>query len=162
MSKQNQRTRSSVGEGQGATQAMDMSTLVGIWHLTIAPVQGTPVPALVTVHADGTLGSASLPVEPFLGADDRVIFVSPGHGLWEPIALNMVSFKIVGLAATERGAQAASATIRGRLGLGEDGDTLNGSYDAVVYDPAGDELATEQGALRATRITLEDQGTPAQ
>jgi hypothetical protein len=161
MSKQNQPAWPSLGDGQGAFQAMDRGSLVGAWRLTIAPVQGTPAPALVTVHADGTLSTAPLPVEPFLGAADRVIYVSPGHGLWRVSDPNTVTIKIVGLAATDRGAQAASATIRGRLDRSDDGRSLNGSYEAIVYDPSGIELAKEQGALQATRITLDDERPPA-
>jgi hypothetical protein len=110
----------------------------------------------MTIHADGTLTTASLPVEPFLGAADRVIFVSALHGLWEPVAPGTVRFKLVGLAATERGVQAAGATILGQGGLSDDGRSLSGSYEAHVFDPSGVQLATEEGALHATRITLED------
>jgi hypothetical protein len=156
MLKQNQRTRLGNTDRQDTSEPADTGSLVGAWRLTIAPLQGTPVPALVTLHADGTLSSASLPVEPFLGAADRVIFVSPGHGVWEPAGVKLVSLKIVGLAATERGAQAAGATILGRGELSADGRSISGFYAATVYDPAGVQLATEEGTLQATRITLED------
>ncbi len=156
MTMQNQRTRFNTGNRPVTPEAADMGSLVGAWRLTIAPVQGTPVPALLTLHADGTLSSASLPVEPFLGAADRVIFVSPGHGLWEPTGVKQARLKIVGLAATERGAQAAGATILGRGELSADGRSLSGSYAATVYDPAGVPMATEEGTLTATRIGLED------
>ena len=156
MLKQNQRTRLSPTDRQAASEPVDTGNLVGAWRLTIAPIQGTPVPALVTLHADGTLSSASLPVEPFLGAADRVIFVSPGAGVWEPAGVKLARLKIVGLAATERGAQAAGATILGRGELSADGRSLSGSYAATVYDPAGVPLATEEGTLQATRISLED------
>jgi hypothetical protein len=163
MSKQNQHTRPSMDDdGQDASRVMDRSSLVGAWRLTIAPAQGTPVPALISVHADGTLNMAFLPVEPFLGADDRVVFLSAGHGLWRATDPNRVGFTIVGLAATERGAQAASATINGRVDLSAEGGTFNGSYEASVYDPAGTQVAAERGALQATRITLEGQRAPAQ
>ncbi len=156
MSKQNQRTQLSQADRQATSAPAGTENLVGAWRLTIAPIQGTPVPALVTLHADGTLNSASLPVEPFLGAVDRVIFVSPGHGVWETAGVKLARLKIVGLAATERGAQAASATILGRGELSADGRSFSGSYAATVYDPAGVPLATEEGALQATRISLED------
>ena len=161
MQKQNQKNGGGVERQEGAAQAVVADSLVGAWRLNIAPVQGTPVPALITMNEDGTLITAQLPVEPFLGAADRVIFVSPGHGLWKPTEHDAASFTFVGLAATEKGVQAARATIAGRVELSPNGREFSGSYHATVFAPGGDSLATEDGALRGTRIALEmESATP--
>jgi hypothetical protein len=125
--------------------------------MTISPVQGTPAPVLATAGVDGTLVTAALPVEPFLGAADQVIFVSPGHGMWHAISDSTTHFTFVGLAASPAGTWIATATIRGSLDLAPDGATLVGSYHAVVSDPAGNELATELGQITAIRITASAQ-----
>jgi hypothetical protein len=125
---------------------------VGAWRLTLLPAQGTPAPALATLGADGTLVMAFLPVEPFLGSADQLVFISAGHGGWEPSGPGTARFTFVALAASERGALAATGTISGSLALSRDGTTVTGSYGASLADPAGNEMATEQGGVRADRI----------
>jgi hypothetical protein len=128
---------------------------VGAWRLTLSPAQGTPAPALATLGADGTLVMAFLPVEAFLGAADQVIFISGGHGSWETSGPDTARLTFVGLAATERGAWAATGTISANLTLNPDRRTVTGSYWASMADSAGNEMATEQGALRAERIVVQ-------
>ena len=161
MSKDNQRTNPRVDPNQAGGMAAAGDSPVGAWRLTLAPVQGTPTPALITIGEHGTLITASLPVEPFLGAADRVIFVSAGHGLWKATGPKTMSFTIVGLAATERGSQAASALIAGRVEINPGGHLLSGTYHATVFDPAGMAMATEDGMLQASRIELVEQVEPA-
>jgi hypothetical protein len=139
------------------TSAAD-ERFVGAWRLTLCPAQGTLAPALATLGVDGTLALDTLPVEPFLGAADNVSFVSGGHGQWQASGSGQARFTFVGLAAGERGTWEATGTISASLSLGQDGTTVTGSYWASIADPAGRELATEQGTLRAERIMVE---TPA-
>jgi hypothetical protein len=128
---------------------------VGAWRVTLLPAQGTPAPALATLGADGTLAMTTLPVEPFLGADDQMIYVSGGHGAWEAKGPDKARFTFVGLAAGERGTWAATGTISANLTLGADGATVTGSYWASIADNAGREMATEKGTLRAERISVQ-------
>jgi hypothetical protein len=67
----------------------------------------------------------------------------------------MARLTFVGLAATERGAWAATGTISANLMLSPDRTTVTGSYWASMADSAGNEMATEQGALRAERIAVQ-------
>jgi hypothetical protein len=128
---------------------------IGSWRLTIMPAQGTPVPALMTCCADGTLISSSLPVEPALGSPVDVLYVSSCHGTWEATGPDTGRCTFVGLAANGQGQPFGSATITSNVTLGSDGQTFTGSYHATVADPEGTTMATEDGLVQATRIAVE-------
>jgi hypothetical protein len=143
---------------QGAIPQDGGQELVGSWQLTISPSQGTPAPGLATFGIGGIVVTSTLVVEPALGALDRVIFISTGHGAWEANGQDTASLTLLALATDGQGRFDSAGVIHANLTLGSDGQTFSGSYMATIADPTGNTVATEQGTLQATRIIPQVRG----
>ena len=150
-----------------ATRAQDATPMagkefVGSWLLTVAEAQVPPFLALSTFGADGTVVVSPPPVvPPSPHGPASVVHTSAGHGAWEATGANTAIVTFMLLAADEQGNLFATRTIRASLMLGTDGQRFNGEFEVTVADPTGNVMATESGAIQATRIIAEAPGTQA-
>lgn len=131
---------------------------VGAWRLTFATPRGDS-PSLLTVMADGTVVFSGLPVKP-AASGVPVTFVSAGHGAWQQLDADTASFTWIGFVTDGQGAFLALATDSAGVTLGADGDSWRGDYSAEVTDPEGNVLFVGNGAVRATRITVQPLAMP--
>ena len=138
---------------------------VGSWRLTATSAEGPPELSLATIGADGTLLTSPQPVFPSLdGGPGEAIFTSAGHGAWEATGPDTGTYTFVVLIADGQGNLLVTATVRGTVTLGADGQTISGEFTRTFADPGGNTLATEEGTIQATRIVAEAPqmtGTPA-
>jgi hypothetical protein len=107
----------------------------------------------LTLHADGTLVAAEHPVVTPPGAPG-VIFTSSGHGSWQAIGEDAVSFAFKTLGADGTGNLFAVVTIRGAVAIDPEGNTFAGEATATIFDPSERHLGAFALTLRGERIAV--------
>jgi hypothetical protein len=153
-------------DGSPATSAQDTTPMagqefVGSWRLTVTEAQAPPFIALGTFGADGTVVVSPPPVvPPSPHGPGTVVHTSAGHGAWEATGSDTAIVTFMLLAADEEGNPFATRTVRARLTLGTDGQSVSGEFVATIADTAGNTVATEAGTILATRLIAEAPGTP--
>jgi hypothetical protein len=151
---------SSVTNAQDATP-MAGQDFVGSWRLTVTETQAPPFFALGTFGADGTVVVSPPPVvPPAPSGPGTVVHTSAGHGAWEATGPDSAIVTFMLLAADEEGNPFATRTVRASLMAGADGQSFSGEFEATIADPTGNVVATESGAIEASRLVAEAPGTP--
>jgi len=133
------------------------SGFVGAWQLLSRSPGQAPTPALFTFFADGTVLGSGLPVQP---AGAGVVFISAGHGVWQPTGTGTASATLVLLVVDARGSFRGTETDQLQVRLGPDGRTCRGSFHATVADPNGRVENTLSGTIQGTRVVVGPSGTP--
>jgi hypothetical protein len=142
------------------------SPFVGSWQRKLtwsgAPSGGgLPPMVLDSIGSDGTFTSAApavLQAPP--GAPFKLAFISGGHGVWQPVGTDTIAFTFVHLQSDEQGRLQGTVTVRGRLILGADGNSLTGPLTATITDPSGAVVANFAATSQGRRIGVEAMATP--
>ena len=142
------------GTASAQDQHKNGTDLTGSWRIVATIPGGVPVcpglndcvyPALATVISDGTV----LQTAPISGT-------LTGHGAWKRVGvrkfeLNAIYFRVD--SATGNFLGTSETTIDVTVDRG--GQTADGTFAAVILDPAGIQLTSYSGTVTAQRIEVE-------
>jgi hypothetical protein len=130
---------------------------VGAWRLTSENPSGTSQ-SLLTLMGDGTVVFSPRPAVP--AGEPPVVFISTGHGTWEPTGPDTAAASFTVFLTDGEGNFLWVVTDSVEMTLGPGGDTWSGPYTSTTADPSGTVLGSSPGEAAATRITLQPLATP--
>jgi hypothetical protein len=140
----------------GHEEAMD---LIGSWQVTatVTSLQGIPpFPVLMTFHADGTMSQSRLYYLPAFG-----VMSTSFHGAWKRVNGNQIATTSFSLAQGAPGNAALNGAFFGtekvdfQPVIGSDGDSFTAQWTSTVFDPNGNQIMQNNGALSGVRIHVE-------
>lgn len=154
---------SGAGGGLDLLPAVDAQSTppgpAGVWRTTGAPAAGQSLPGVIVLAADGHASYTGLPVQPAAStAPNRLIYSSPGQGVWAATGNGTIALELVVVQADENGEYIGTTTLRGTGQVSADGQTLDGNGVSTTADPAGNVLSTVPFSARSSRMTV---GAPA-
>ena len=133
--------------------------LVGSWRVTatVTSLQGIPpFPVLMTFHADGTMSQSRLYYLPAFG-----VMSTSFHGAWKRINGNQIATTSFSLAqgapgnAALNGAFFGTEKVNFQPVLLSDGNSFTAQWTSTVFDPDGNPIMQNTGALSGVRIQVE-------
>jgi hypothetical protein len=107
---------------------------------------------------DGTVVFSPRPAAP--AGEPPVVFISTGHGAWEPTGPDTASASFTVFITDADGDFLWVVTDSVEMTLSPDGSSWSGPYSSTTADPDGNVLGSAPGEAEATRITLQPLATP--
>jgi hypothetical protein len=132
---------------------------VGSWRTTatVTSLQGIPpFPVLMTFQADGTMSQSRLYYLPAFG-----VMTTSFHGAWKRIDGNQIATTSFSLAQGAPGNAALNGAFFGtekvdfQPVMGSDGNSFTAQWTSTVFDPNGNQIMQNTGALSGVRIHVE-------
>jgi hypothetical protein len=133
--------------------------LIGSWRVTatVTSLQGIPpFPVLMTFQADGTMSQSRLYYLPAFG-----VMTTSFHGAWKRLNENQIATTSFSLAQGAPGNAALNGAFFGtekvdfQPVLSSDGNSFSAQWTSTVFDPNGNQIMQNNGALSGVRIHVE-------